>query len=107
MFDSNGNSTFLGTWHQQIDKHSPVYNEFGYDELKLRVEECKGAFILERKRCRLECIAFGTGAVYLHWCESDFAWKLGFNPFWSDVASNVSLSLQYKCSITVTLSVGN
>ena len=44
-------------------------------------------------------------AVYLHWSESNCTWKLGCNPFWSDVASNVSLSLslQYKCSITMSL----
>ena len=44
-------------------------------------------------------------AVYLHWSESDFTWKLGCNPFWSDVASNVllSFSLHYKCSIRVEL----
>ena len=31
--------------------------------------------------------------VCLHWSESDFTWKLGCNPFWSDVTSDVSLSL--------------
>ena len=39
--------------------------------------------------------------VCLHWSESDFAWKLGCNPFWSDVTSDVSLSLslQYNCTL--------
>ena len=42
-------------------------------------------------------------AVYLYWSESDYAWKLGCNPFWSDVASDVSLSLslQYNCTLRV------
>ena len=38
--------------------------------------------------------------VCLHWIESDFAWKLGCNPFWSDVVINVSLSLIYNCTLT-------
>ena len=39
--------------------------------------------------------------VCLHWSKSDFAWKLGCNPFWSDVANDVSLSLspQYNCTL--------
>ena len=37
--------------------------------------------------------------VCLHWNESDFAWKLGCNPFWSDVTSDVSLLLQYNCTL--------
>ena len=40
--------------------------------------------------------------VCLHWSESDFTWKLDCNPFWSNVASNtsLSLSLQYNCTLT-------
>ena len=40
--------------------------------------------------------------VCLHWSESDFTWKLGYNPFWSDVASNISplLLLQFNCTLT-------
>ena len=43
--------------------------------------------------------------VCLHWSECDFAWKLGYNPFWSDIASDISLSLllQYSCTHKVHL----
>ena len=39
----------------------------------------------------------------LHWSESNFAWKLGCNPFWTDVARDVSLSLQYNCTLSLCL----
>ena len=43
--------------------------------------------------------------VCLHWSDRDFAWKFDCNPFWSDVASNVSLSLKYNCTIIEILLV--
>ena len=67
----------------------------------------------ERKRRHLEWIP-RFPVVCLHWSESDFAWKLGCNPFWSDIASDISLSLslQYNCTLrwhhnSVGINLGN
>ena len=48
---------------------------------------CKGGIILGESESDVawnELLVYC--AVYLYWRESDFAWKLGCNPFWSEVA---------------------